>query len=86
MSMQKQIEAIHNRLTRANEAEHVVFLDDFGHPRAVPLVKFLGVYRAPPLEVLEADILNAVGGSAIAPNLLQKNGATLQKTPVRFLY
>ena len=62
MSMQKQIEAIHNRLTRANEVAHVVFLDDLNEPRCVPVTKFLGIYRAPSLEDLESDILHGKQG------------------------
>ena len=57
--LQKQIETLHHRLTRAAECEHVVFLTSLGDPVAVPVSHFIGVYKCPELVDLEADILDA---------------------------
>lgn len=60
MSLQKQIEHLHKQLSRACECDHVLFISDEGNPLAIPMTKFVGVYRAPELEDLQGDILEAV--------------------------
>lgn len=58
--MQKQIEHLHKQLWRAREADHIVFLDDNGQPRAIPMIRLVGVYRGVSLENLQEDVLAVV--------------------------
>ena len=58
--MEKTIAAIHKRLSRACECEHLIFLSDQGEPLAVGLSRVVGVYKKPRLEDLELDVLEAI--------------------------
>ena len=62
--MQKQIESIHRQMTRAAEAEHIVIINGDGDPLAVPMRRVVGIYKAPTLADLEADVLHAVAERA----------------------
>lgn len=62
MSLQMQIEHLHKQLTKAREADHIVFIGANGDPYAIAVPRIIGFYRCPELEHLEADILEAVKG------------------------
>ena len=53
------IAAIHSQLSRADEAEHVVFIGLDKELQAVPVRRIVGFYQNPALEDLEEDVLHA---------------------------
>ena len=57
--LQTQISALHRQMARANEAEHLLFLDGDGAPLAMPVWRVIGIYKAPSFEDLAEDILHA---------------------------